>query len=63
MTRLGEATEDEYLSPGEQTEERVGSADYDVWLATASEREPRLGEHFDARSQYFDARPVESSGK
>lgn len=31
MTRLGEAADDEYLTPGERTEERLGSVDYDVW--------------------------------
>ncbi|MEM1183222.1 MAG: TPM domain-containing protein [Acidobacteriota bacterium] len=43
MRRLTEAEEDQYLGSAEQTEERVGSVDYDVWLcescgATAVER-------------------------
>ena len=31
MARLEEAADDAYLSPGEKTEEGVGSVDYDVW--------------------------------
>lgn len=31
MTRLSEAADDQYLTPGERTEERLGSVDYDVW--------------------------------
>lgn len=31
MTRLGEAADDDYLTPGERAEERLGSVDYDVW--------------------------------
>jgi uncharacterized protein len=31
MTRLSEATEDAYLTHAQQTEESVGSIDYDVW--------------------------------
>jgi uncharacterized protein len=32
MVRLDEAEDDAHLSSGEQTEERLGSADYDVWV-------------------------------
>lgn len=31
MTRLGEAEDDAHLAPGQRTEERVRSVDYDVW--------------------------------
>ena len=31
MVRLTEAEDDTYLDRGEQTEERLGSVDYDVW--------------------------------
>ena len=31
MTRLGETEDDALLAAGAQTEERVGSVDYDVW--------------------------------
>jgi len=31
MARLSEATEDEYLTPAQQTEENIRSVDYDVW--------------------------------
>lgn len=32
--KLSEATEDEFLLPGQQTEEKVKSIDYDVWKCT-----------------------------
>lgn len=35
MLRLDEAEDDAHLSSGEQTEERVGSVDYDVWACPA----------------------------
>src|SRR5689334_8512311 len=35
MTRLSEADDDALLADGEQTEERVGSVDYDVWRCSA----------------------------
>ena len=39
MTRLAEAEDDVALSPGQRTEERIGSVDYDVWACPAcSER-------------------------
>lgn len=34
MVRLSEALDDRYLEPGQRTEERVGSVDYDVWKCT-----------------------------
>jgi uncharacterized protein len=39
MTRLDETADDAALSPGQRTEERVGSVDYDVWAcASCDER-------------------------
>lgn len=35
MHKLSEAEEDAYLSAAEQTEERINSVDYDVWLCNA----------------------------
>jgi len=32
MLRLDEQADDQYLSPGECAEERLGSVDYDIWL-------------------------------
>lgn len=37
LVRLGETADDDHLSPGERTEERIGSVDYDVWIC------PRCG--------------------
>lgn len=34
MVRLSEVLDDRYLDPGQRTEERVGSVDYDVWKCT-----------------------------
>ena len=35
MVRLGEHEDDQHLDHGEQTEERIGSVDYDLWACTA----------------------------
>jgi uncharacterized protein len=35
MTRLGDFEDDTKLTPGQRTEERVGSVDYDVWVCQA----------------------------
>lgn len=35
MARLDEAADDAALSPGQRTEERIGSVDYDVWACPA----------------------------
>jgi uncharacterized protein len=43
MTRLGESADDAMLEKGQQTEERIGSVDYDVW------RCPGCGHHFTLR--------------
>lgn len=32
MTKLDEVTDNQYLDPGQDLEERLGSVDYDVWL-------------------------------
>ena len=32
MTRLGEDADDARLTPGQRTEERVRSVDYDAWV-------------------------------
>ncbi len=37
MVRLGEAEDDAHLTPGERTEEKLGSVDYDIWFCDACE--------------------------
>ena len=38
MVRLGENADDAKLEPGQRTEERIGSVDYDVWACGACNR-------------------------
>jgi uncharacterized protein len=35
MTKLNETEEDQFLTPGQQVEEKIKSVDYDVWQCTA----------------------------
>ena len=52
MVRLSEETEDEFLTPAQQTEESIRSVDYDVWRCDRCRNIEILA--FDQNSEYTD---------